>query len=405
MSNYTITEGTNTLTLTLKNNTKYGKTIYNNTAYYNNTTDKMLQAKKNGTWNCFSLLTLDQVIIPKSTSFNTNNKINLIFKDTKGLTSTITIPLLFDDFEEELRKQFNPTFNNNMGYMYGFIKTVLFDIYQDSNVLKKISTYDPDTVTLTIATADTETLPNASVTVTAKDSDNTAIASLPLTILVGETSSTGTTDSNGQYNFTLTTEDCFLVVVTSGETEQYHTATKTIAISTKKPCPECPDTPGAPVVITTSKGDITPKIEYATFTGMNYSGGAYTDVATTVYHSYYDSEGVAISQNTLESDYLMKKYSALTTEDKEGEYIAIKEVIVANEKLECSLVSKVFPEAWMAKTETSPQDEAIKNYMIAGYAPVGWPIGVTIVYGNNGTETEYTVTTMPLTDDESETEE
>ena len=240
MSNYTITEETNTLTLTLKNNTKYGKTIYNNTAYYNNTTDKMLQAKKNGTWNCFSLLTLDQVIIPRNTHFHANNKIILTFKDVKGLTSNVTIPLLFKDFEEEISKQFNPAQVNNMGYMYGFIKTVLFDIYTDSTVLKKITLYNPSDVTLTLETADTETLTNAALTLTAKDKENNAIKGLTVSGTIGETSVTGTTGNDGTYTYTIETAGTYAVSLATAATEDYNaeTITDSVTVATITPAEE-----------------------------------------------------------------------------------------------------------------------------------------------------------------------
>jgi len=240
MSNYTITEETNQLTLTPKNNTKYEKTPYNNTIYYNNTTDNTIQAKKGGAWNIFTILTLQTITIPRNTHFHANNKIILTFKDVKGLTSNVTIPLLFKDFEEEISKQFNPAQVNNMGYMYGFIKTVLFDIYTDSTVLKKITLYNPADVTLTLETADTETLTNAALTLTAKDKENNAIKGLTISGTIGETSVTGTTSNDGTYTYTIEAAGTYAVSLATAATEDYkaETITDSVTVATITPAEE-----------------------------------------------------------------------------------------------------------------------------------------------------------------------
>ena len=230
MTNYTITDGEQ-ITLTLKNNTKYGKTTYNNTTYYNNNTEQCIQAKKGGSWNCFSLLTLHQVIIPKNTHYHNNNKASFIFKDIKGLTTTINIPLIFNDFEEDIRKQFNPVFTNNMGYMYGFIKTVLFDIYTDTSVLKKITLYNPETVTLSLAKTDTETLTNAAITITAKDTKNEGIKGLPITGTIGTNEISGTTGNDGTYTYEIESTGTYAVSLATPATEDYKAGTLTDSVT------------------------------------------------------------------------------------------------------------------------------------------------------------------------------
>lgn len=238
MSNYTITEEENTLTLTPKPNTKYQKTTYNNTLYHNNNTNNTIQAKKGGTWNTFSLLTLTEITIPNHTHYDENTTAVFTFKDVKDLTIDIQIPLAFKDFEEEISEQFNPVFNNNMGYMYGFLKTVLFDIYTDETVLAKLTTYEPkkNEVTLTITAEDTETLENGLIVVTATGEDGEPISDLEVTGNVGDLAVSETTDTDGVVSVTLEEEGTYPVMFTSKATSEYKSATAedTITATTKE---------------------------------------------------------------------------------------------------------------------------------------------------------------------------
>jgi hypothetical protein len=143
MSNYTITKTKENITLTPQNNiTKIQPTTYNNTEFINNTTNNTIQAKKQNNWTLFSICSLKQITIPPTTHITDENPIQFTFTDPKGTDNTIKIPTTLTDFETEIKQQINPAFYTSMGYLYGFIKTILFQIYTDTEILEQIDTYN-----------------------------------------------------------------------------------------------------------------------------------------------------------------------------------------------------------------------------------------------------------------------
>lgn len=136
MTQYNIQEQEDNITITLPTNTTYTPTTYNNTTYHNNNTQHCITAEKNGKTNCFSLITLHQVQIPKTTLYNNTHPIILLFTDIQEHKHYIELPYAVSQFEEQIAQQLLPAFVNNTGYMYGFIKTVLFHIYTNTEINK-----------------------------------------------------------------------------------------------------------------------------------------------------------------------------------------------------------------------------------------------------------------------------
>lgn len=79
-------------------------------------------------------------------------------------------------------------------------------------------------VTLAITTADTETLKDAVVTITAKDEDNNAVQGLDVTGSIGDEEVSDTTNANGQVSVTLEEAGTYAVSVESAKTTSYKAA-------------------------------------------------------------------------------------------------------------------------------------------------------------------------------------
>lgn len=106
-------------------------------------------------------------------------------------------------------------------YLYEFILLIVRAVQNDTLPVGL------ETVTLSISTADTESLKNAVVTITAKDEDNNAVQGLTISGKVGGTTVSGTSDSSGQVSVTLEATGTYAVEVASAATTAYKAASKT----------------------------------------------------------------------------------------------------------------------------------------------------------------------------------
>lgn len=225
------------------------KNPYTASKYLNDTKKNTLSRMTGNKYIVFSNIALQTITINDNgddTRLYENKDITLGFKLTDDEKIELKLSNDHTEFKEVIREICDPKLiiDEAIPYFIEFINTVLFELCYNSNDYTNALNANLIKPTITVTTADTETLTDATVTITVTDPSEQPIKDINLigTVTVGNTTIDieETTDADGEATITLETEGEHTIHVSTVADTNYDAVdiTETVTTTTISAEPE-----------------------------------------------------------------------------------------------------------------------------------------------------------------------
>lgn len=204
------------------------KNLLSRVKFVNNTKENNIKIENGKDYRIISNIALETITVDDTNPVSRlvdSKDITLGFKLTDDEQVTLTLPEDITELESSVKTICDPRFINGYEYFYDFIQSVLFDlVYNDKKYIELVEA-NLITPTLDLKTSDTESLTNASVTVTVTDPEETPIKDIVLTGSISDGTTTTdieeTSDSNGEISLSIESAGEYVLKLASTEDENY----------------------------------------------------------------------------------------------------------------------------------------------------------------------------------------
>lgn len=248
MINYTIEETGSKIIYKLPEKCTI-KNLYNRTKFINNTKENNIKIENGKDYRIISNISLETITVDDTEADPRLIKpedITLGFKLTNDEQIELQLPEKIVELEEDVQEICDPRFTIGYTNFYDFIEVILFDLVYNSEEYIKLVEENLITPTLTLSKADTESLTNATLTVTATDPAEQAIKDLVLAGNISDGTTTTeleeTTDSSGEVTITVESAGTYTLTLESVEDTSYASVklTEEITVEAIPPAQEPP---------------------------------------------------------------------------------------------------------------------------------------------------------------------